>query len=161
MQEKRRRAGTGKRCRDFSSDQPGLTHSAYNHAALASEEQVHGAFEAGIEPRQHVLYRLCLDLKHPARGTEAHGALQRRTSEESSLSRASKPASCESGRAFAPSERATAGLSCVSRKMPSMPAATAARANGSMNSGCPPLAWPWPPGSCTECVPSKTTGKPS
>src|SRR5258708_15479458 len=49
---------------------------------------------------------------------------QRRTTDDSSFRRASKPANCASGNAFAPSERAALGLSWVSRKLPSTPAAT-------------------------------------
>src|ERR1035441_8289784 len=41
-----------------------------------------------------------------------------------------------------------------------MPTATAARASGAMNSGCPLDAAPAPPGNCTECVASNTTGQP-
>src|ERR1035438_10745843 len=42
-----------------------------------------------------------------------------------------------------------------------MPTATAARASGAMNSGCPLDAAPAPPGNCTECVASNTTGQPA
>jgi len=40
-----------------------------------------------------------------------------------------------------------------------MPDATAARASTGMNSRCPPEAEPCPPGNCTECVASNTTGQ--
>ena len=43
---------------------------------------------------------------------------------------------------------------------PAMPAATAARASTGTNSRWPPEAVPCPPGSCTECVASNTTGQP-
>ena len=43
---------------------------------------------------------------------------------------------------------------------PAMPTATAARASTGTNSRCPPEALPRPPGCCTECVASKTTGQP-
>jgi hypothetical protein len=65
-----------------------------------------------------------------------------RTKEDNSFNRTNNPANWVNGKAFAPSESAAAGLSCVSKKMPSTPAATLARASGSMNSGWPPLAWP-------------------
>src|ERR1019366_2269281 len=42
-----------------------------------------------------------------------------------------------------------------------MPTATAARASGAMNSGCPLDPAPAPPGNCTECVASNTTGQPA
>ncbi len=65
-----------------------------------------------------------------------------------------------SGSAFGPSERARSGASCTSMKTASTPQATPARASGSMNSDCPPVALPNPPGSCRLCVTSKTTGAP-
>ncbi len=43
-------------------------------------------------------------------------------------------------------------------KTPAIPAATAARASTGTNSRCPPLVVPCPPGNCTECVASNTTG---
>ena len=43
---------------------------------------------------------------------------------------------------------------------PETPAPTAARASTGMNSRWPPDAVPCPPGSCTEWVPSNTTGQP-
>ena len=43
-------------------------------------------------------------------------------------------------------------------KMPATPTATAARASTGTNSRWPPDDVPWPPGSCTEWVASKTTG---
>ena len=49
---------------------------------------------------------------------------------------------------------------CVSINKPAIPLATAARARTGINSRCPPDAVPCPPGSCTECVASKTTGQP-
>jgi hypothetical protein len=60
--------------------------------------------------------------------------------------------------ALAPSDFACAGLSWTSRKMPSIPAATAARDSKGMNSGWPPETPLAPDGICTEWVPSKTTG---
>src|SRR5207249_11448182 len=105
------------------------------------------------------IYRLGLNLEYAAGRFQAHDdVLQRRTTVLRLFNFKSSACSSESGKAFGPSERAAAGLSCVSRKTPSTPAATAARASGSMNCGCPPLERPCPPGSCTECVTSKTTG---
>ena len=45
-------------------------------------------------------------------------------------------------------------------KIPAIPLATAARASTGMNWRSPPEALPCPPGSCTECVASNTTGQP-
>ena len=59
---------------------------------------------------------------------------------------------------FAPSESASSGLSCTSRKSASMPTPTAARTRYSTYSRLPEDDVPLPPGSCTLCVPSKTTG---
>ena len=65
-----------------------------------------------------------------------------------------------SGQAFGPSDSAFAGSGWVSMNIPATPAATAARASTGTNSRCPPEASPWPPGNCTECVASNTTGQP-
>ena len=43
---------------------------------------------------------------------------------------------------------------------PATPTATAARASTGTISRWPPELVPWPPGSCTECVASNTTGAP-
>src|SRR5271154_7251303 len=69
------------------------------------------------------------------------------------------PRSFVDSSALAPSDFASFGLSCTSMNTPSTPAATAARDNRGMNSGCPPLtAGPSPSdcddGNCTECVAS-------
>ena len=45
-------------------------------------------------------------------------------------------------------------------KRPATPTATAARASTGTNSRWPPDDVPCPPGSCTECVASNTTGQP-
>ena len=63
------------------------------------------------------------------------------------------------GHAFGPSDNALLGSGCVSINTPAMPLATAARANTGTNSRWPPLLSPWPPGCCTECVASNTTGQ--
>ena len=65
-----------------------------------------------------------------------------------------------SGQAFGPSESALSGSGCVSMNSPATPAATAARASTGTNSRWPPEDAPCPPGSCTECVASNTTGQP-
>ena len=65
---------------------------------------------------------------------------------------------CLSGTALGPSDRACAGSGCVSMNTPATPTAMAARASTGTNSRWPPLDVPWPPGSCTLCVASNTTG---
>jgi hypothetical protein len=45
-------------------------------------------------------------------------------------------------------------------KTPDTPVATAARRGPERTRAWPPLVVPCPPGSCTECVASNTTGKP-
>ncbi|MND03519.1 hypothetical protein D3C83_233790 [compost metagenome] len=45
-------------------------------------------------------------------------------------------------------------------KMPAMPTAIAARDSTGTNSRWPPLLPSAPPGNCTECVASNTTGQP-
>src|SRR5256885_13377751 len=145
MQEKRRRARAGKGGGDLSSDKAGFAHATDNHSAFACKQHVNSFDKAGVQPGKHILNGLCLDLEHTAGCLQTHRLLtcagtcegagegQRRTNAANSFSRDSKPASCERGKAFAPSESAADGLSCVSRKMPSTPAATPARAKGSMN----------------------------
>src|SRR6266581_6820444 len=158
VQKKGWSAGAGKGGGNFSADETRLSHAGDDDAPFADEQDVHGFVEAGVQPREHVLNGLRFDLEHTPRGIKAHFALHRRTTVLSPFNFVSKLRSSDSGRALGPSESALAGLSWVSRKMPSTPAATPARASGSMNCGCPPLDWPCPPGSCTECVTSKTTG---
>ena len=60
-----------------------------------------------------------------------------------------------------PSLGELSGSGCVSKNRPSTPIAVAARASGSTIARLPPVASPSPPGSCTLCVASKTTGTPS
>ena len=67
---------------------------------------------------------------------------------------------CFSGTAFGPSLSALAGSGWVSMNRPATPTATPARASTGTNSRWPPLLVPWPPGNCTLCVTSKTTGAP-
>ena len=62
--------------------------------------------------------------------------------------------------ALAASLRARAGSSWTSRKTASTPAATPARASGSMYSARPPVTPSPAPGNCRLCVTSKTTGCP-
>ena len=61
---------------------------------------------------------------------------------------------------FGPSDRASSGFGCTSIKNPSTPAPAAAQASGSTNSRCPLDCVPPPPGNCTLCVASNTTGYP-
>src|SRR4029079_19765426 len=65
-----------------------------------------------------------------------------------------------SGTMFGPSEGARSGSSCVSMKTPATPTATAARASTGTKRRSPPELVPCPPGCCTECVASNTTGQP-
>ena len=67
---------------------------------------------------------------------------------------------CLSGTALGPSLRAQGGLGWVSMNRPATPTATAARESTGTISRMPPLLVPLPPGSCTLCVASKTTGAP-
>jgi hypothetical protein len=60
-----------------------------------------------------------------------------------------------------PSLKAASGLGWVSMNKPSAPAATAQRASTGANCRWPADLSPPPPGSCTECVASKITGKPN
>src|SRR3984957_8222264 len=82
------------------------------------------------------------------------------TALSNSLSVARSEAMRSRGQAFGPSDNAFAGSGCVSMNIPATPAATAARAKTGTNSRCPPETSPLPPGSCTECVASNTTGHP-
>src|SRR6266853_889959 len=158
VQEKGRSSRAGKCCRDFPADEAGFSHASHNDASFAGKQDVYGFFEIAVQTREHILNGLRFNSEHAPCRVQAHFSLQRRTTELSPFNFVSKLRRCDNGRAFGPSESALAGLSCVSRKIPSTPAATPARASGSMNCGWPPLAWPCPPGSCTECVTSKTTG---
>ena len=80
---------------------------------------------------------------------------------ESSASSVSSSASIlSSGQALGPSDRALAGSGWVSANRPATPTATAARASTGTNSRWPPELLPCPPGNCTECVASNTTGQP-
>src|SRR5580704_13485011 len=160
MQENRGRARARKRCGDFSTDQSRLPHPGDHHAALAAQQNFHGALETRVKPVKKRGERFGLDAQDAFRRIEAHCTLQPRTSAEICLSFPSSAGNSASGNAFVPSESALAGFSCTSRKIPSTPTAAPARASGSMNSGWPPLDFPSPPGSCTECVTSKTTGQP-
>src|SRR5215470_19005342 len=135
MQKKRWSPSARERRGDFSRDQAGLAHSAGDDTPFAREQNLNRSFKAGIEPCENILNRLRLNLQHAPRRLQAHEALQRRTTELRLFNLRSSAPRCASGKAFGPSERAAAGLSCVSRKIPSTPAATAARANGSMNCG--------------------------
>src|SRR5574343_26995 len=65
-----------------------------------------------------------------------------------------------SGTALGPSDQASAGQGWVSMNRPATPTATPARASTGTISRAPPLTAPRPPGFCTECVTSNTTGAP-
>ena len=62
------------------------------------------------------------------------------------------------GHEFGPSLRALSGSGWVSINKPETPAATAALASTGTKSRLPPEVVPLPPGCCTECVASYTTG---
>ncbi len=66
-----------------------------------------------------------------------------------------------SGRELGPSQRAESGSGWTSTNTPSAPAATAALDRWLTNSLWPPEHVPPPPGSCTLCVASNTTGNPN
>ena len=74
--------------------------------------------------------------------------------------RVSSPSSRSSGSMFAASDSAEAGSGCVSRKIPSVPTATAARPMVSISSGSPPATPDARLGCWSECVMSVTTGCP-
>src|SRR5579864_7351584 len=135
MQKKGWCARARKRRSNFARDDPGLSHSGEDHSSLAREKNIHGAIKRRVEPRQNIQNGLSFDFQNAPGGIQAHGKLQRRTTVESSFNRLSRTGSCESGSALGPSDSAAAGFSCVSRKIPSTPAATPARASGSINSG--------------------------
>src|SRR5258705_13376539 len=139
MQEEGGRAGAGKRGGDFAAYEAGLAHAGDDDAGFAGEKKIDRADEGIVEAREDVLDGLGFDAKNAAGRFEADALLQRRTRVESSLRRARSCGSWTSGSALGPSERAAAGLSWVSRKIPSTPAATPARARGSINSGWPPV----------------------
>jgi hypothetical protein len=73
-------------------------------------------------------------------------------------SRRSSAFSFDSVYALGPSDSARAGFSWTSMKIPSTPAATPAGPSVSMKWASPPERSPRPPGRCTLCVMSKTTG---
>src|SRR6185437_3316580 len=162
----------------FPSNQSRFSQSRHRHAPAACEHQFQRALELFVEPLHHLRNRFRLDPQHPPRRRQTparlfglarlsrlrvrlHRAFHSRVSAAIFRSFSASGLKFPSASAFAPSDSAFAGFSCTSIKIPSTPAATPARASGSMNSGCPPLDLPSPPGSCTECVTSKTTGYPS
>src|SRR5690348_16154791 len=119
MQEEGGGAGTRKSGGDFAADEAGLAHTSDDDAAFAGEEEIDGADERVVEAGQDVLDGLGFDAENAAGRFEAHALLQWRTRVESSLRRVRSCGSCARGRALGPSERAAAGLSWVSRKIPS------------------------------------------
>src|SRR5258708_7278767 len=150
MQEEGGRAGAGKSGGDFAAYEAGLAHAGDDDAAFAGEKKIDRADEGIGEAREDVLDGLGFDAKNAAGRFEAHAVLHHGPGGGSSLWGARSCGSWTRGSALGRSERAAAGLSWVSRKIPSTPAATPARASGSINSGWPPLECPWPPGSWTE-----------
>jgi len=124
VKKERGRAGAGERGGDFAADEAGFAESGDDDAALALEEQLDGAVEAGVEAVEEALDGLDFDAQDAARGFEAHEGLQVRTSEarRESLPRSGRRWS--SGRALVASERALGGFSWTSRKRPSTPVTT-------------------------------------
>ena len=71
--------GTGHRRSDFLSDQTGFSHAGYHDFALATQQQIHGLGELGIQSFNECLHCPRLDLQHtPAFGkTAAVGSVGR------------------------------------------------------------------------------------
>ena len=158
VQKLRRSAGAGEGGGDFAADETGFAHAGDDHAAFAAVEQLDGLLEAGVEALDEAGDGFGLDAQDALGGLETH-AFSQRAHELGNFQQAlQQRLELIEGSAFEPSESAFGGLSCTSTKIPSAPAATLARASGSMNSGWPPLDFPSAPGNCTECVASKTTG---
>jgi hypothetical protein len=72
MQEKGGGAGAGESGGNFSADQSGFANASDGHAAFASEKEIDGFFEGGIESREDVLDGLRFDFEDAAGGFEAH-----------------------------------------------------------------------------------------
>src|SRR6185295_3245896 len=143
-----------------------LAHAAADHPAGAGPQQVDGAVEALVELAGEVAHRRRLGLQHlggDLAGGPHHGTL--RLPPPAGAFHAAPPASAKPLRkaindpssrsarsgssCTALSERACSGSWWTSRKTPSAPAATAARASGSAWRRSPPLSSP-PPGSWRE-----------
>src|SRR5262249_36139355 len=144
----------------------GLPHAGHHDATAARLHEPHGPLEAVVQALHERAHRLGLgledapgDLENVARPERvghvvpASAPLMARRSRSSRGSRAS-------GSIVGPSDGARSGSSCTSMNTASTPKATAARARGSTYWRSPPERVPSPPGSCTECVASKTTGTP-
>src|SRR5262249_3914442 len=169
MQEVRGGSGRREGRRDLASDQPRLAHAGDDHATGAAAEQRHRALETLVELRDETQDGVGLETEHPlgdlphvGRALGAHGRTADsmacscgRSRGRSSMRSMFGPS--ESGR---PSGNVRSGSSCISMKSASIPNATAARASAGTYWRSPPDRSPAPPGSCTEWVASKTTGKP-
>src|SRR5213080_2207199 len=165
VQEEGGRAGRGERGGDLPAHDAGLADAADDHPPAAGEQQLDGAREAPVEAVAQRRQGAPLDVEHAPRAREPRfGGHRRRALPRSARSMAtSSPRSAgrsASGTLVAPSESARLGSSCTSMKTASAPAATAARASGATNLRSPPDAVPSPPGCCTLCVASNTTGQP-
>ena len=114
--------------------------------------------------RAHQILRsLRLDAQHAPRRFEAHRAAPAPAHQLGKLRQpapaapAVDPVATHSSRPKAPAP----DRSCTSRKIPSTPAAQPARASGSINSGCPPLAFPARPAIAPNASRQKSPGSPS
>src|SRR5487761_578381 len=149
--QKNRRSTRGRKCRrNLAPDQPRLAHARDHHAPFASEQHLHSALESRVETRLQFLQRLGLNAQNASRRLQTREELQVRTSLAMGANFASRAGSKFKRSALDPSDSAPSGRSCTSRKIPSTPTAVPARASGSINSGCPPLDLPCPPGNWTE-----------
>src|SRR5271155_958666 len=160
MQKERWRSRACKCCGNLAADQPRLAHSRNDHAAFATVEQLDGLLEAGVKPLDQAGNGFGLDSQDALGGFKAHDLSHARTNFEISISRFTSGLNCSRGKAFEPSDKAFDGSSCTSTKIPSTPAATLARARGSINSGWPPPHFSSAAGECTQCGAADTTREP-
>src|SRR2546426_778005 len=165
VQEEGGCAGGGERRGDLAADDARLADAGDDDLAAAGEEQIERAREACVEPVADGGEGVRLDVEDapgPVEPLAGHRcpAFAARTARSIATSSASSPGSSASGTLVAPSERARLGSSCTSMKTASTPAPTAARASGATKRRSPPDAVPCPPGCCTLCVASNTTGQP-
>src|SRR5262249_27882267 len=165
-EERRGWAGGGQGGGELLPHEPGLSHAGHADAPAAALHEGDRLLEAVIQPVDEGPHRLSLGLKHSfsdledvvgrkgfAHGTPLRAAPIARSSRRSRGRRAS-------GSIVGPSDGARSGSSWTSMNTASTPKATAARAKGSTYWRSPPERVPSPPGSCTACVASKTTGTP-
>src|SRR3989441_748221 len=184
VQEEGGCAGGGERRGDLAADDARLADAGDDDFAAAGEEQIERAREACVEPVPDGGEGVCLDVEdapgpvEPLAGHRCPPSLTlidiprsrlsislaharaARTARSIATSSASSRGNSASGTLVAPSERARLGSSCTSMKTASTPAPTAARASGATKRRSPPDAVPCPPGCCTLCVASNTTGQP-